>query len=252
MGTLGLVTYDGYAPAELAARLKCPQCVVLDRTPSTNDVLSELAEQAAPAGTVVIADEQIEGRGRGNNRWHSIKGRGVLLSFLVRPKSAMPTGVLALRVGLVVLESLDTLGVEAKLKWPNDIVVGGLKVCGILCEARWDGNEPRWVVVGIGLNVHGPLPEPLRARATVLEAHNPGVTRVQVLERLVPGLRAMSMDTQLTARELESHARHDWLTRRRIVQPIDGVVCGVASDGALLVQSGTGLERIVGGHIVTT
>src|SRR5712692_9312198 len=98
--------YDGLQPADLAARLRAPGCLSLASVTCTMDILHELAAEGAPAGTVVLADEQISGRGRQGRRWHSPAGNGVWLSYLSRPSHATESGVLALRVGLAVADAL--------------------------------------------------------------------------------------------------------------------------------------------------
>jgi BirA family biotin operon repressor/biotin-[acetyl-CoA-carboxylase] ligase len=242
--------YDGLGSSELAERLRVPQCVSLIRVTSTLDIVHELAADGAAAGMVVLADEQVAGRGRRGQVWHSPPGRGIWLGYLARPRRPIETGVLALRVGLAVAHTLEDLAVETRLKWPNDILLGERKLAGVLCETRWQGNHLRWVAVGIGMNVHGPLPAEVAKTAISLDAVRPGVRRVDVLEQLVPRLLGLPDDAELTTDEQLAYERFDWLRGKDLVKPLNGRVLGVDERGALLVKTGSGLERVAGGHVV--
>jgi BirA family biotin operon repressor/biotin-[acetyl-CoA-carboxylase] ligase len=128
---------------------------------STNERARELAAAAAPHGTLVTAGEQTAGRGRQGRTWAAPAGRALLCSVVVRE----PPRLLPLAAGVAVAE---VVGDEALLKWPNDVLVNGLKVAGILVEGR---PAERWAVVGIGLNValaESDLPPELRGRAGTL------------------------------------------------------------------------------------
>lgn len=243
--------YDGLGPSELARRLGAPRCLSLVKVTSTLDIVHELAAEGAHHGTLVLADEQVTGRGRQGRRWHSPPGRGIWLGYLVRPRRAgLETGVLALRVGLAVADTVSELGAPVRLKWPNDIVARDRKLAGILCEARWHGNRVRWIAVGLGMNVHGPLPEQIVTSAIALERLICGVHRVEVLERLVPKLLALPDAPELSEGERAAYRCYDWLAGRELVAPLRGHVRGVDAGGALLVETPDGVERLAGGHIV--
>lgn len=245
----GSVNYDGLTPAELAARLRAPHCVVLGSTNSTLDVLHELAAQGAPSGTLVLAEEQTAGRGREGRRWYSPPGVGIWLGYLSRPVSGAASGVLALRVGLALAASLRDLGIEAALKWPNDIYLRDRKVAGVLCEARSAGGAG-WVAVGVGINVHGPLPPELRDEAIAVDEVNPSVSRVAILERLVPRLHRLSGEPLLSPAELQAYQAWDWLRGRELVAPVRGRAAGVDAQGALMVATTGGPERVLAGSVV--
>ena len=243
------VTYDGLAPGDLAARIRAPSCLILPRVTSTLDVVHELAAEGAPDGTVVLADEQVVGRGRGGRRWHSPRGAGILLGYLHRPAQEPIAGVLALRVGLAVSQALGALGLDPRLKWPNDVVMGDKKVGGVLCEARTAPGGATWVGLGIGLNVHGPLAPEVASRAATLDHMDPKVTRLAVLEELVPRLHQLGGGPVLTPAEQAAYRRYDWLAGRDVVGPVAGRVVGVDVDGALLVESARGRERVLAGTV---
>jgi BirA family biotin operon repressor/biotin-[acetyl-CoA-carboxylase] ligase len=240
--------YDGLDPATLARRTRTPGLVVLAEVDSALDVLHELAAEGARAGTAVLADIQTRGRGRQGRSWHSPAGQGIWLTYLVRPPAPLETGVLALRVGLAVAAALEQLGAEPRVKWPNDVLLDGRKVAGILCEARAMPGEPGWVAVGVGINVHGPLPAGLAQSAVALDAILP-VTRVAVLERLLPLLGGLALSPRLDEAEQRVYAALDWLRGRRLRAPAAGVACGIDADGALLVETRVGPRRVVAGSV---
>jgi BirA family biotin operon repressor/biotin-[acetyl-CoA-carboxylase] ligase len=244
-----VLTYDGVSPADLAARIRCPSCLVLRSVSSTLDLVHELAEEGAPAGTAVLADEQVRGRGREGRQWHSPPGSGILLGYLHRPRRAGVAGVLALRVGVAVGEALAALGIEARLKWPNDVVIRGRKAGGILCEARTASGEVAWVGVGIGLNVRGPVPAEVAQRAVALDEVRPGITRLQVLEALMPRLHQLAEGSTLSQTERDAYRRVDWLAGREVVEPVVGRVAGVDADGALVVETRGGRQRVLAGTV---
>ncbi|UCF41263.1 MAG: biotin--[acetyl-CoA-carboxylase] ligase [Gemmatimonadota bacterium] len=244
-----MTSYDGVPLEELARRLAAPRCLALGQVSSTLDKVHELAGDGAPAGTVVLAEEQLAGRGRMGRRWLSPPGTGIWLGYLARPECAGEHGLMALRVGLAVVASLGDLGVAARLKWPNDVLVSDRKLGGILCEARWAGRRVAWVAVGVGVNVHRPLPEELEGAAITLDEIRSDVSRVAVLERLVPRLHVLPDAAQLTAEEQATYARHDWLRGRSLTGPVVGIAMGIDHEGALLVETEHGVERILGGSV---
>jgi len=244
------VRYDGLAPADLAALLRAPSCLALASVTSTMDITHELAREGAPAGTVVLADEQVAGRGRQGRYWHSPRGGGIWLGYLVRPARATESGVLSLRVGLAISEALADLGITARLKWPNDVVVEDRKLAGVLCEARWSADKLSWIAIGVGINVLGPLPAEISSQAIALSEADPNITRLRVLEALVPRLHALRMEPALSEPEREAFQRVDWLAGRRLREPVKGVASGVDPQGALLVETGKGVQRVMGGGVV--
>ncbi|HET7010297.1 MAG TPA: biotin--[acetyl-CoA-carboxylase] ligase [Anaerolineales bacterium] len=130
---------------------------------STNDRAKELAEAGAPEGTLVVADEQTAGRGRGGRTWFTPPGAGLAFSVVLRSQhhpSEMQSVWTALGA-LATREGLLELGAAAEIKWPNDVLVDGRKVAGVLAEAAWRDEALAYVVIGIGVNVHpGSVPGP--------------------------------------------------------------------------------------------
>jgi BirA family biotin operon repressor/biotin-[acetyl-CoA-carboxylase] ligase len=141
---------------------------------STNDLMKTMASRNVPEGTVVVAETQTTGRGRLGRRWFSPKG-GLWFSVLFRPKAeAGETAKLVFVASLAVAEVLQELcGLRAETKWPNDVLVNGKKICGILAEMKTSGGKVDYAVVGVGVNVNfrvrEVLPEPVWETATSVE-----------------------------------------------------------------------------------
>ena len=138
---------------------------------STNNEVRRMAEQGAPEGTLVVAENQTAGKGRRGRRWDSPKGSGIWYSFLLRPEFAPEhASMLTLLAAMAVQNSVkEVTGLDGLIKWPNDIVVNGKKVCGILTEMSTEEDAIRYVVVGIGINANTTdFPEEIRATATSL------------------------------------------------------------------------------------
>ena len=244
------LTLDGVAAADLAGRWGVPQCDLFRQLGSTLDAIHELAAQGAPAGTVVVAEEQTAGRGRDGRTWHSPAG-GVWLGMLLRPARA-ELGVMSVRVGLAVADAVDAMlgRVETRLKWPNDVLLAEHKLAGILCEGRWHGETLQWLAVGVGMNVCNAIPAAVARRAVALEEWLPAVRRLDVLDRLVPALAALaSGEAALSERECAAFAARDWLQGRQLRSPAAGRARGLRADGALLVDLGAATIAVREGHV---
>lgn len=219
----------------------------LDSTPSTMDLLHRLAEEGAPAGTAVVAAEQTAGRGSRGRPWHSARG-GLWLSVLLRPVRA-GVELLSLRAGLAIAEALDRLGPGIALKWPNDLMWHERKLGGVLCEARWAGSTPAWVVIGVGLNVRNPIAPELAGAAAALAELKADAAVDEVLELVLPGLRSLAPSGgSLAADERARLAARDWLRGRSLAAPIAGCADGISPDGALRIlrPDGTSAELRAG------
>jgi BirA family biotin operon repressor/biotin-[acetyl-CoA-carboxylase] ligase len=205
------------------------------------DVLHQLAAEGAEAGTIVIAGEQLGGRGSRGRSWHSPPG-GLWLSRLFRPVATGGIEIMSLRVGLTVAEALDHLMPRPiQLKWPNDLMLGEKKVGGILCEARWQGHSLGWVAVGVGLNVQNAPPEELADVATALRSELPTISVDDVVKPVLSALSGLDIGAdRLTPSELKRFAARDWLSGRDISAPAAGRAAGLRDDGALLVRPPTG------------
>lgn len=137
---------------------------------STNDEALAWANAGAPTGAVVIAQAQSRGRGRQGRMWLCPEGENLYFSCVLRPHvSAQQCALLPLVVGVAVADALTEFGATPELKWPNDVLLHGKKVAGILVEAHWHKRELRHVIAGIGVNLNAAvMPPPLAATATSL------------------------------------------------------------------------------------
>lgn len=241
--------FEGLTARQLGKRIGAASCLSLTKVTSTLDVVHELAADGSPDGTVVLAEEQVQGRGTRGRSWISPPGSGIWLGYLLRTFDRAPTGVLAIRVGLGLVNALAKLDIDAMVKWPNDIMIGDRKAGGVLCEARTTGHKG-WIAVGVGVNVYGPISPEVAEIAVSLDQFSPTVTRIAVLELLIPILRKMSDDPVLTESEVAEFTARDWLVDRRISGPSPGTARGIDRDGALIVEEGGVTKKIFGGTVV--
>ena len=198
----------------------------LRRTTSTNDRARALAAGGAPHGTLVTAAAQTAGRGRQGRAWSAPPGQALLMSLVLhRPRRLLP---LAAAVAVA-----ETAGPAAAIKWPNDVLVDGRKVAGILAEGR---PQEGWAVLGVGLNVAvrlDDLPPELRDTAATLGLEPTDVEAV--LERLLGALeRALELDDDAL---LDAWRARDALRGREIAWAAGhGRAAGVDGDGRLVVE----------------
>ncbi len=238
--------------AGLATRWLGRHLEVRNQTASTNDDCAALARAGAPAGTVVVAEWQSAGRGRLGRTWTAPPGTAALLSAVLRP--ALPGGSLG-RVGmagaLAAAEAIGRVcGVAASTKYPNDLLIAGRKVAGILVEAHLAGATVEWAVLGIGLNVRrSAVPPDLADRATSLEEHAPPPERAllirTLLECLEPRLERAESDPDALAAEWRAR---DVVLGRPVSAAIGrtrlhGTAADVDRDGRLLLRLPDGKER---------
>lgn len=226
--------------------LELPRVDLLESTTSTLDVAHRIAGHGAPAGTLVIADEQTAGRGRGGKSWQSSPGAGLWLALVERPVDTSGLGVLSLRVGLAAAEALDRFAAEPiRLKWPNDLYVENGKLGGILVEARWRESSVEWVAIGLGVNVKAP---PNIAAAAGLD---PGTDRLDVLGELVPAIRAAALaGGPLRPDEMEEFNARDLARGRICLEPALGRVAGITPTGELLVALADSVAPFRSGSLV--
>lgn len=229
---------------------------------STNDVAREMARQGAEHGFLVVASEQTAGRGRAGRPWYSAPGAGLWFSLVLRPRmQAQRCGLLSLAAALAVAEAVEkTTGVSAELKWPNDVLIGGKKLCGILAESELVGDRLRFAVLGIGLNTNRAqaslMPSAIPEAATWLSDH------VHELPEDMTLLASILMSLERRCEDLEAGRLKAIIRawRKRCVHlgkavrivgapaPLEGVAEDIAEDGSLLVRTPSGeLRPVVAG-----
>jgi len=233
------------------------------RTESTNDVAMALAAQGAAHGTVVVAEEQTAGRGRLGRAWYSEKSSGIYTSVILRPPlSPAAAPVLTLMAGVAAQQAVSSItGLTVDIRWPNDLLVNGKKVCGILTEMNAELDRLHSVVLGIGLNVnHRQMPAELRGTASSLrlEAHRT-FSRVPLLVAL---LRELDRHYQLLLKNGNTAITERWAAaascafgkRVRVVTAAGdrlATTAGIDASGALRVRDHDGREELlVAGEVV--
>jgi BirA family biotin operon repressor/biotin-[acetyl-CoA-carboxylase] ligase len=156
---------------------------------STNSVAMALGDQGEPHGSLVIAEEQTKGRGRAGHSWHSEKTNGIYMTVLLRPPiSPQQAPLLTLAAGLAVREAiLEQTGLAPDLRWPNDLLFGRKKFCGILTEMNAEQDRIHFVAVGIGVNVnHERVPDALSSIATSLRMETKRAqSRIEIVTKLL-------------------------------------------------------------------
>lgn len=210
----------------------------LEQVSSTQDEAHRLAAAGAPAGTAIVAERQTAGRGSRGRTWQSPAG-GLWMSVISRPADGAGVELLGLRAGLATAAALDGVGglPPVELKWPNDVLINGRKVGGILCEARWQGDALAWVAVGIGLNVRNRAPTAARLPGASLTEWRADLAVDDVLRALLAELHDLDAGGPTLARpELAAWHRRDWLRGRTLRVPVAGTVEGIDADGALRVR----------------
>jgi BirA family transcriptional regulator, biotin operon repressor / biotin---[acetyl-CoA-carboxylase] ligase len=173
LGTPNRLTADDIR-ARLKTKLVGSEILVFEETASTNDVVEHLAKSGAREGLVVFAESQTRGRGRRGRTWISPRGKGLWFSVLLRP-ALPPTAASRITVAASVAVARairQSCGVDARIKWPNDVIVNGKKLAGILTELRAEADEILLAILGIGIDVNcqrEDFPSGLADTATSLE-----------------------------------------------------------------------------------
>jgi BirA family biotin operon repressor/biotin-[acetyl-CoA-carboxylase] ligase len=238
--------YDGLTAGEIAGLLDLPGVQLFETTPSTLDVAHRLGNEGAPAGTVVIADQQLAGRGRSGSKWHSPAGTGLWIALLERPADTSGLEVLSLRTGLRLARVLDIFAAEpVRLKWPNDLYVEERKLGGILIEARWRDQKLEWVAIGVGINVT--IPDDMPTAGSL----DSGTSRVEVLTDVVPAMRDAAAATGILRDiELVEWDARDLARGRSCSAPASGVVEGITASGELRVALADSVARFRSGSLI--
>jgi len=228
---------------------------------STNDLAKELAARGAPEGTVVVAETQTGGRGRLGREWNSPPGVGLYISLVLRPMlPPVELPQITLTTAVAVVRAVRRVaGVAPGIKWPNDLLLNGKKLGGILTEMETESDRIRHVVVGLGLNVNNPgFPVELVATATSLTLAAGGAfSRVNLLKAWLEEFEELygRFLNQGFPEILEEWKRFTvtlgrMVTVRQGPREISGLALDVAPDGALLLRTAAGeIVRVTSGEI---
>lgn len=166
--------------AKLESRTVGRKIVCVEGCASTNDLAWKAALEGAEDGTVIFAEEQTKGRGRHGRTWTAARGKGILCSVILRP--ALEVERVPLMTAMAALAAADVVGDRARIRFPNDVMLEGKKIAGVLVEARFISSRPDVFIVGIGLNVNG---HPEGVGATSL---GPAVSRPATARALLEAL----------------------------------------------------------------
>jgi BirA family biotin operon repressor/biotin-[acetyl-CoA-carboxylase] ligase len=259
---------DALLADDLVARLGSTRVVgrdiqVFEQTTSTNDVVERLARDGVPEGAVVFAEGQTKGRGRLGRRWMSPKRKGLWFSVLLRPnlRPQETTQLTVISATSLRRAIKKVTGLQAEIKWPNDLLIKGRKVAGILTELSAELDRVRHVILGMGVDVNqdaAGFPPELRAIATSLSVE--AGAAVSRAELAVEVLRELDADYALVGAGKFSTLADEWeeacvtIGRNVLVHMGDRHFRGFAEslddDGALLIRTEHGLlARVIGGDV---
>jgi BirA family transcriptional regulator, biotin operon repressor / biotin---[acetyl-CoA-carboxylase] ligase len=230
-----------------------------DHLPSTMDAAMELCAQGAAEGTVVVAEYQTKGRGRLGRSWVSTKYKGIYLTFILKPDMpASQIPVLTLMTAVSICEGIkECAGVSAQIKWPNDILVNGRKLGGILTELKGEIDAANFVIIGFGLNVNNSREELVPGAVSLKEEKKEDINRLELLKEI---LRRIEENYGIFAKKgsaviLDKWRGYNVTLGRRIKlacrkEHLEGLALDIDSDGGILVRRDSGIvEKFMAGDI---
>lgn len=231
-----------------------PTVLRFESLPSTNTELARLASEGAPEGASVVAEEQTAGRGRLQRAWSSPKRAGLYFSILLRP--TIPQNywpLITFMAAIAVGEALrEAAGVETDIKWPNDVLSGERKICGILAEAI-DTPSGRAVILGIGINLtrNAFPPELTNVATSVSDAAGQPVDREQILTALLDALSRWYSVLDEPGQIVDAWSNRSSYAIGKLVQVSNGddvwqgTTGGVEPDGALRLRTASGEMKLI-------
>ena len=222
---------------------------------STNRAAKQYALSGAADGTVVFAEEQTSGKGRLNRQWVSPAGSNILCSIIFYPPLNISSIFrLTMLASVAVVQAIKNVcGIEARIKWPNDVYIGGKKVCGILTEFSADYDKIVYAVVGIGVNVNfetGQKPEIKDIATSLYEESGQKVSRCRVFKALLE-----EVDTRYTGlgRPGQGYLKREWEQHSMVMdrkvnifsgnETFCGIAKGISEDGHLILADEKGEEQ---------
>ena len=238
------------------------ELVYFDSIDSTNTKAKELAEEGYPNGTLVVADYQRAGKGRRGRTWESPSGTGIFMTLMLKPdinhnNASMLTLVAALAVAKAIS---DITGEQALIKWPNDIVINGKKICGILTEMSAQFDYINHIVIGIGINVHNKdFPEEIKETASSLMIESGGqhFRRAEIIEKIMEYFEEYyeiyleTEDLSALVKEYNSllvnmHKNVKVLDPK---EPFEGKAMGITPRGELIVDTWESRKLVSSGEV---
>jgi BirA family biotin operon repressor/biotin-[acetyl-CoA-carboxylase] ligase len=232
--------------------------IYFPRLSSTMEVAEQEAKRKAVEGTVVIAEEQTAGRGREKRVWLSPMG-SISLSIILYPDvSQLP--YLIMIASLAAARSIEAVaGLEAQLKWPNDVLIKGKKACGILIQNEFKGNSVAWAVIGIGINVNvrvRDIPEIAATATSLSDELGEELPRVEIIHRLLLELEKLYVELGDGTRVYQEWRKRLITLGRRVrvtsgEETLEGIAEDVSGDGSLLLRYSSGsIGHIVAGDVI--
>lgn len=247
--------------AGLNTKILGKEVIFYTETTSTNDIALDLASKGADEGTLVVADSQTMGRGRGDRKWFAPAGTSILASLILRPSIELSqiNKIVAITAISIVYAIRDMTNLPALVKWPNDVVINNKKVAGILAEAKTEKNSVSYVVVGFGINVNVPkasFPEEIVDIAISLSIESGyEISRIHLLQEILRQIesRYLKLDDDSFLDEWKSLSAT--IGRQVQIEYADSIKTGIALDidenGALIINLNTGdTQRIMNDDIV--
>jgi BirA family transcriptional regulator, biotin operon repressor / biotin---[acetyl-CoA-carboxylase] ligase len=231
-----------------------------DAVSSTMDEAVQFGLAQAPEGTLVLAETQTKGRGRLGRNWFSPKHKGIYLSLILRPK-IMPTDApaLTLLAAVSICEAIKAYTcLEAQIKWPNDLLVAGRKLCGILTELSAETDKINFIVIGIGLNVNNDKKSLISGATSLKEQKKEPFNRVLLLQEMLRRIEANYLLFQAKgSRQIMEKWREFSITLGKRVKVycqrkhIEGEAVDIDADGGLLIRSDSGVtQKVMAGDVV--
>ncbi|MDF2947022.1 MAG: bifunctional BirA, biotin operon repressor/biotin--acetyl-CoA-carboxylase ligase [Bacillales bacterium] len=230
---------------------------------STQKIATEMAMSGAAEGTVIVAEEQTEGRGRLQRKWHTPSGNSVAMSIIIRPRillSSTPHFTLLVAVSIVkAIKDISTL--NPKIKWPNDILINGKKSVGILTELNAEADQINFLIVGIGINVNqviDDLPKEIQNIATSLAIEDgKKFRRAELIRSILTNLEYFyekyikeGFTSIKDIWEKESCTIGENIIAKTSLETIEGRAVGITNDGILLLEDKEGnIHNIISGDI---
>lgn len=260
---------DSLIPGEILWKLKTKiigkAILSYKKIDSTNDSAYALAEKGIAEGTVVIAEEQTKGKGRHGRSWESPPKSGVYMSCIIRPLLA-PNEIarITLLAAVAVAKAVRRFtGLEAMIKWPNDILINGRKVCGILTEMKAEQDSVGFIILGIGVNINTPIScLPKGGSSLKEELHRSGknedLSRVEFVKKMLESLEEEYSRLRIKGFKpiIDEYRSMSALPGSKIKvllrnRTIEGEAHDIDSDGSLMVRLDSGvLEKVSSGDVV--